>query len=112
VKNENEELNKKFKMLSFKNKWEKTFKILKMDSTANEYLEKYIKFYIKYRTPITHPKSRYFDAENFNFPTIFQGIRNGYCALEYFYKRLGRFEEEHSWNNFCLQTQLPLVYNG
>jgi hypothetical protein len=111
VKKENDDLNKKFKMLSFKNKWLRTFAVLKIDKASEKYLENYLDFYIKFRIPITHARSRYVNAEQFNFPNVYSGIKNGYLFLEKFYQCLHKFEEEHSWNYFCITCNLPLDYS-
>jgi hypothetical protein len=107
IKLESDELNSKFKILSFKNKWEMAFSVLKIPEQKKDYLISYLKFYIKYRVPITHARSRYVDAEKFNFLNVYDGVKNGYLTVEAFYTSLSKFSKEHSWEEFKKKSTLP-----
>ena len=107
VKREEDALNKKFKMLSFKNKWTRAFEVLQVEKNANKYLDSYLKFYIKFRVPITHAKSRFVDAEKFNFLNVYTGIKNGYLAVESFYGTLKKYTTDHTWKRFIVTCGLP-----
>lgn len=109
IKKKSDELNSKFKILSFKNKWELAFEVLGVPKNCTTYLEKYLKFYIKFRVPITHAKSRYVEAEKFNFTNVYEGIKNGYYAVESFYTHLIKFSKEHTWKEFCKKVQIPEI---
>lgn len=107
IKKENEELNKKFKALSFKNKWQKSFEVLKTSAREKKYLANYLQFYISFRVPITHAKSRYINAELFNYLNVYDGLKNGYLSVEVFYKKLEKFSSEHTWKKFSKMCSLP-----
>jgi len=107
VQKESERLSNKFKVLSFKNKWQLSFKALAISSKEVNYLEKYLLFYIKFRVPITHAKSRYVNAELFNFLNIYDGVKNGYLAIEAFYRHLEKHSFEHRWKEFAKKSSLP-----
>ena len=70
VRQENEDLFVRFKSLSFKNKWYRSYEVLQIKET--EYLKEYVLFYSQYRVPITHPKSIYLSLEKYRFTKIYK----------------------------------------
>ncbi len=97
VRRADQDLHKRYKSLSFKNKWKKVYDTLQIQET--EYLDIYLQFYKTYRVPITHPKSRYVNMEKYTFPHVLEGFENGWYALQLVYAILGK--ELTSWEEFC-----------
>lgn len=97
VRQEDHELHKRFKSLSFKNKWKKVYDTLHI--TETEFLENYLRFYSTYRVPITHPKSRYVNVEKYTFRHTLEAFENGWYAVQLLYAILGK--ELTSWEEFC-----------
>ena len=88
LKKENKELSRKFKSLTFRNKWERTFDLLEIRK-RNE-LNTYIAFYGKYRNLVSHPKSRYVSVGNYDYEKVYEGIQNGWLAVDILYEVLGK----------------------
>jgi len=105
VKSEESDLNTHFKSLSFKNKWTKSYEALQIREF--EYLEAYLDFYSQYRIPITHPKRRYVSLSTYRFRKIYEGIENGWYAVQLLYAVLGK--ELTSWELFCKEYSLVLL---
>ena len=97
VRREDNELHKRFKSLSFKNKWKKVYETLQIKET--EYLEAYLRFYSLYRVPITHPKSRYISIQKYTYNLVIEGFENGWYAVQLLYAILGK--DLTSWEEFC-----------
>ncbi|MBP7966765.1 hypothetical protein KAZ66_00685 [Candidatus Woesebacteria bacterium] len=97
VRRADQDLHKRYKSLSFKNKWKKVYDTLQIQET--EYLDIYLQFYKMYRVPITHPKSRYVNVEKYTFQNVLEGFENGWYALQLVYAILGK--ELTSWEEFC-----------
>ena len=104
IRNEELELHKRFKSLSFKNKWKKAYEALQIKDT--EYLEAYLRFYSTYRVPITHPKSRYVSVQKYSCKSAYHGIENGWYMFQLLYAILGK--ELTSWDDFCNEIDLDL----
>lgn len=100
VKEENESLYKKFRSLSFKNKWEKSYQVLQIRDKG-EYLKKYLQFYTSYRVPITHPKSRYIQVDNLTYFNVYEGMKSGWKAAELLYKKLKKEKVLGIWEDYC-----------
>lgn len=83
IKDEEFFLNKKYKSLSFKNKWKKVFFELQIKDT--ESLADYFSFYSKYRGPISHPRTRYQSIKKYTYKQTLEGLTNGWqtCVLLY-----------------------------
>ncbi len=96
VKLEEYELNKRYKSLSFKNKWRKAYETLQIKDTEN--LEAYLQFYSYFRSPISHPRSRYQALDKYTFQKVCDGIENGWYAAQLLFAILGK--ELTSWNEF------------
>ncbi|MFA9289195.1 MAG: hypothetical protein ACEQSA_04945 [Weeksellaceae bacterium] len=102
VKTEQEELHRHFKSLSFKNKWIRAYETLQLHET--EYLNDYLTFYTEFRTPITHPKSRYISVQKYRFKAVCDGLENGWYTFQLLFAILGK--QLTSWDEFCEQIGL------
>lgn len=107
IRDENEELFKKFRSLSFKNKWERSFVVLGL-ADGTQYLYQYLQFYSNYRVPITHPQSRYVDVSHFQFHPVYEGIHNGWCAAHELLTKLEKKYSQETWEEFCKKCELPV----
>lgn len=106
VRKEREFHQKKVRDLSFKNKWEHSYKAVDLTDAAG-YLSKYLEFYRDYRVPITHPKNRYFDVSPYTFPVVYHAFRNGWLA---FMQLISTWEDSaqiQSWEEYCVRHNLP-----
>jgi hypothetical protein len=106
VRKEREYHQRKVRDLSFKNKWENSYKAMEVEDTE-KHLERYLEFYRDYRVPITHPKNRYFDVSPYTFPVTYAGMRNGWLA---FMTLISMWEDSarvQSWEDFCEANNLP-----
>ncbi len=97
VKLEEYELNKRYKSLSFKNKWRKAYESLQIKDT--EHIEEYLQFYSKYRSPISHPRSRYQSLDKYTYKHVLEGIESGWYAAQLLFAILGK--ELTSWNEYA-----------
>lgn len=97
VRDEEQYLNTKFRSLSFKNKWRKSYEELHIKDA--EYLELYLHFYTLYRVQITHPKSRSLPLKKYRYKKIYEGLQNGWYASQMLFAILGK--ELVSWEDFC-----------
>ncbi len=102
VKLEEFELNKRFKSLSFKNKWKRSYEVLQIHDSEN--LDAYLLFYSKYRSPISHPRSRYRALDAYTFEHVSEGIENGWYASQLLFAILGK--EMMSWEEFEIAVGL------
>lgn len=104
VKKENTALSSKYKSLSFKNKWERAFDVLKIRKRKE--LKEYFTFYSKYRILVSHPKSRYISLSEYQYENVYQGIKNGWMTIELLYLGLGktRVSWEEMWKEVGLLT--------
>ena len=105
IKKENTELSSKFKSLSFKNKWEKVFDTLSIRKRKE--LRDYFMFYSRYRILISHPKSRYVSLKNYQFEKVYEGIKNGWNAMQLLYVALGK--SKISWEEICREVGLEIL---
>lgn len=96
VKLEEYQLNKRFKSLSFKNKWKRSYEVLQIKET--DYLDEYLQFYTTYRSPISHPRSRYQALDKYTFKNVMSGIESGWYASQLLFAILGK--EIMSWDEF------------
>ena len=98
---------------SFAGKWENSFNILSAFTDGKESLGKYLEFYKNYRIPVVHPKSRkkLENVENFRFPNIHEGIKNGWLAFAELSEKLGTPHNKDSWTVFCGMHKLPAKIN-
>ncbi|MCX7996824.1 MAG: hypothetical protein N2691_03665 [Patescibacteria group bacterium] len=106
VRREREYHQKRVRDLSFKNKWENSFKALELEDDGT--LRKYLEFYRDYRVPITHPRNRYFDVSPYRFPQVYAGIKSGWLA---FMMLAGNWEQSAragAWESFCNACNLPI----
>ncbi len=108
VKFEEYELNKRYKSLSFKNKWKKAYETLQIKDTEN--LNSYLTFYSKYRSPISHPRSRYLILDAYTFPTVVKGIEYGWYASQLLFAILGK--DLMSWEEFCQSAGIEQSKQG
>ena len=108
VKKEEEELNKRLKSLSFKNKWKKVYDALQIKE--QEYLDNYLHFYSHFRVPITHPKSRYISIEKYSYKHVYEGLENGWFTVQLLYAILGK--ELTSWKEFCKQSGIRTLFTN
>lgn len=106
VRKEREYYQRKVRDLSFKNKWENSYKALEL-SDSEKYLERYLEFYREYRVPITHPKNRYFDVASYTFPVAYAGMRNGWLAFMALISKWEDSARTQSWEEFCESCNLP-----
>lgn len=106
VRKEREFHQKKLRDLSFKNKWESSYKALDLID-EHEYLNNYLDFYRDYRVPITHPRNRYFDVGPYRFPKVHQGIRNGWMAFMTLASNWEKSAKDQSWTEFCREANIP-----
>ncbi len=106
VRKEREYHQKRVRDLSFKNKWENSYKALKVTDTE-KYLERYLDFYRDFRVPITHPNNRYLDVAAYRFPEVYKGIRNGWMAFMTLASGWEHDAKEQSWARFCEEANLP-----
>lgn len=106
VRKEREFHQKRVRDLSFKNKWENSFKAMKIED-KQKYLEQYLEFYRDFRVPITHPKNRYLDVSGYRFPSVYQALRNGWMAFMSFASGWEKNAMDQSWENFCAESNLP-----
>lgn len=106
VKKENEALLQHYKSLSFKNKWQKSYEALQIRET--DYLLQYLHFYSQYRVQITHPHSRFLSVQKYRFTNVYPGMENGWYAAQLLFAILGK--ELTSWETFCHEIGLPIVY--
>ncbi len=104
LKKENKELARKFKSLTFRNKWERTFDLLEIKKRKE--LNFYLKFYGKYRNLVSHPKSRYVSLEHYDFKKVYEGIKNGWLAVDHLYLTLGK--TRISWEEVCRDAGLSI----
>jgi len=102
VKAEDEKLNSSYKSLSFKNKWKKSYEALQI--FEYDYLNEYLRFYSQYRIQITHPKQRYMSLSKYRFNRIYDGIENGWYAMQLLYAVLGK--ELTSWEEYCKEHSI------
>lgn len=100
VREENEEMHKKFRSLSFRNKWLQSYEVLRLQD-KQEYLQNYLLFYTKFRVPITHPHSRFSDISLFTFSAVYEGIKNGWYAAHLLLTKLGKNYSHDTWEGFC-----------
>lgn len=100
VKLEEFDLNKKYKSLSFKNKWSKSYEALQIKEDS--YLKNYLNFYSKYRGPISHPKSRYQKLDKYKFKKVSEGLENGWYAAQLLFAILGK--DMTSWDKFAKES--------
>lgn len=87
IKYENLQLTKKFKILSFRNKWIKSYELLGIE-VANSDLEKYLQFYTDFRVPITHPQSRFTNISKYTSHNTKKGIRTGLRSIKILFTKL------------------------
>lgn len=106
VKKEKEKRLTRFRNLSFKNRWMKSFDELGMDPTIGA-LGDYIEFYNEFRVTITHPKSRFVNIEKYHFENVYEGIRSGWYAIELLYEKLDKVQPEYSWESYCKNCGIP-----
>lgn len=106
VKKERDERLKRFRNLSFKNRWMKSYDELGMDPTIGS-LADYFEFYNEYRVSITHPTSRFINIEKYNFQNVYDGIKAGWNAIEILYKKLDETHPHPSWEKFCQECNIP-----
>jgi hypothetical protein len=106
VKEENELLYKKFRSLSFKNKWERSFEVLTIKDKGG-CLKNYLQFYTSFRVPITHPRSRYIQVDNLTFENVYEGMKSGWKAAELLYRKLKKKNILGTWEDFCIEIGLP-----
>lgn len=108
VRREREAYQKKVRDLSFKNKWENSYRALGLDDSCRS-LKEYLEFYRDFRVPITHPRNRYFDISPYRFPRVYAGIKSGWIA----FMRLAHGWEDSArtaaWEEFCASCSLPLT---
>lgn len=102
VKQEEYELNKRFKSLSFKNKWKRAYDVLQIKDV--DYLEEYLNFYTMFRSPISHPRSRYQALDKYTFKNVLSGIESGWYASQLLFAILGK--DLTSWDEFCLDHRI------
>lgn len=107
VKKEKDKRLTRFRNLSFKNRWMKSFDELGMDPTIGP-LGDYIEFYNDFRVTITHPKSRFVNIERYSFENVYEGIRSGWFAIELLYEKLDKESPEYSWEAYCKNCVLPI----
>lgn len=96
VKKEKDNLAAKYKTLSFKNKWEMAFDILKIKKKVS--LNLYMEFYSNYRILISHPKSRYISLENYEYEKVYMGLKCGWESMQLLFEALGK--RMKSWDEF------------
>lgn len=106
VRKEREFHQKRVRDLSFKNKWENSYKALELED-SKKYLESYLEFYRDFRVPITHPRNRYFDVALYKFPRVYEGIRNGWMAFMSLSTSWEDKAKAQSWEDFCTECNLP-----
>lgn len=106
VRRERDSLQKRLKDMSFKNKWEQSYAAMELED-KDEYLERYLDFYRKYRVPITHPRNRYFDISEYRFPLVYEGLRNGWMAFMALSTNWEETARQDSWEQFCEECNLP-----
>lgn len=104
VKKENAALSTKYKSLSFKNKWERAFDVLRIPKRKE--LNAYFKFYSRYRVLVSHPKSRYISLQEYDFKNVYNGIKNGWIAIELLFTGLGKTRV--SWEEMCKEVGLAV----
>lgn len=104
VKKENDALLRHYKSLSFKNKWLHSYEALQIRET--DYLYHYLHFYTHYRSPISHPRSRYIPVHKYRFQPVCEGIENGWYAAQLLFSILGK--ELTSWEAYCTQIGLDI----
>ncbi len=102
VKLEEYALNKRYKSLSFKNKWRKAYETLQIKDT--EHIEEYLQFYSKYRSPISHPRSRYQSLDKYTYKNVCEGIESGWYAAQLLFAILGK--ELTSWNEYAKRIKI------
>lgn len=102
VKKENAALSTKYKSLSFRNKWERAFDVLKIRKRKE--LKEYFKFYGRYRVLVSHPKSRYISLSEYQYENVYQGIKNGWMTIELLYMGLGK--TRILWKEMCEKVGL------
>lgn len=106
VRKEREYHQRKVRDLSFKNKWENSYKALELED-SEKHLERYLEFYRDYRVPITHPKNRYFDVSEYTFPLAYSGMRDGWMAFMMLVSKWEDTARVQSWEDFCDGINLP-----
>lgn len=104
IKKENADLSTKYKSLSFKNKWERTFDVLKIPKRKE--LNEYLKFYSRYRILVSHPKSRYISLKEYDYKNVYKGIRSGWITIELLFTGLGK--SRVSWEEMCKEVGLQI----
>ncbi|MCA9371957.1 hypothetical protein KC726_03590 [Candidatus Woesebacteria bacterium] len=67
LKKEEQELNKIYKSLSFKNKWKKTFDLLHIKPQSE--LDDFLAFDERFRAPLVHPKGAFINADLYSQDT-------------------------------------------
>jgi hypothetical protein len=102
VKNVNQELSTKHKSLSFKNKWERSFDVLRIKDRQE--LDAYFEFYSRYRIPILHPVSRYISLEGYTFKKVTTGLKNGWNAMQLLENALNKVKM--TWEQFLEEEGL------
>lgn len=105
VRTEELELNKRYKSLSFKNKWKRAYDVLQIRD--DEHLLAYLTFYSQYRSPISHPRSRYLNLDEYRFSRIISGIESGWYAMQLLFAILGK--DLTSWEEFCRNAELDIL---
>lgn len=96
VKKQKDSLASKYKTLSFKNKWEMAFDVLRIKKQSP--LKSYITFYSNYRILISHPKSRYISLENYEYEKVYEGLKSGWESMQILFEHLGKMMK--SWDEF------------
>lgn len=109
VREENEELYRRFRSLSFKNKWERAYVAVDLQDELH-YLSSYFEFYTKYRVPITHPQSRYEDISEFNWQSVYKGIQSGWYAAHVLLAKLEKQYSQDTWEDYCNKCGLPISF--
>jgi len=106
VKKEKDLRLRRYRNLSFKNRWMKSYDELGMDPTKGS-LADYLEFYNEFRVTITHPTSRYVNIQKYNFENVYEGVRSGWLAMELLYEKLDKVHAEYSWEMYCTNCGLP-----
>ncbi len=104
VKKENAALSTKYKSLSFKNKWERAFDVMKIRKKKE--LNEYFTFYSRYRILVSHPKSRYISLDQYDYENVYKGIRSGWKTIELLF--LGLKKSRVSWEEMSREIGLVL----
>ena len=106
VKKEKDLRLRRYRNLSFKNRWMKSYDELGMDPTKGA-LADYLEFYNEFRVTITHPTSRFVNIEKYNFENVYEGIRSGWLAMELLYEKLDKVHPVVSWETYCSECAFP-----